>query len=259
AHGIDVPIIACAGQGELHGAGGDAHGVVPTVNLYPADDSTTFDAETRYYSAELEQRELPLMVTETNRLHRTLRREILAGARLVAPYLQTSGFNHLVRPSAGNWGDPGNLMTYDYDFGGYISPDGRRRPEYDEAIRLTATLEAWGERLATARPVPLSATPLTGMKTRGAPARAGRGPTGRRRPEYDAAIRLTATLGAWGERLATARPVPLSATPLTGMKTGGALALEGGGLIVGPAEVEGLDTAVRLRPTAGTIEGDAID
>ena len=205
AHGIDVPIIACAGQGELHGAGGDAHGVVPTVNLYPADDSTTFDAETRYYSAELEQRELPLMVTETNRLHRTLRREILAGARLVAPYLQTSGFNHLVRPSAGNWGDPGNLMTYDYDFGGYISPDGRRRPEYDEAIRLTATLEAWGERLATAR------------------------------------------------------PVPLSATPLTGMKTGGALALEGGGLIVGPAEVEGLDTAVRLRPTAGTIEGDAID
>src|SRR5699024_8811855 len=100
-------------------------------------------------------------------------------------------------------GRPRNLMTYDYDFGGSISPDGRRRPEYDEAIRLTATLEAWGERLATAR------------------------------------------------------PVPLSATPLTGMKTGGALALEGGGLIVGPAEVEGLDTAVRLRPTAGTIEGDA--
>src|SRR5699024_5444217 len=91
------------------------------------------------------------------------------------PYLQTSGFNHLVRPSAGNWGDPGNLMTYDYDFGGYISPDGRRRPEYDEAIRLTATLEAWGERLATARPVPLSATPLTGMKTGGALALEGGG------------------------------------------------------------------------------------
>src|SRR5699024_12680268 len=63
--------------------------------------------------------------------------------------------------------------------------------------------------------------------------------------EYDEAIRLTATLEAWGERLATARPVPLSANPLTGMKTGGALALEGGGLIVGPAEVEGLDTADR--------------
>src|SRR5690625_5594064 len=57
AHGIVVPIIACAGQGELHGAGGDAHGVVPPGNLYPADDSTTLDAGTRYYSAELEQRE----------------------------------------------------------------------------------------------------------------------------------------------------------------------------------------------------------
>src|SRR5699024_11188810 len=62
-----------------------------------------------------------------------------------------------------------------------------------------------------------------------------------------------------GERLATARPVPLSATPLTGMKTGGALAQEGGGLIGGPPEVEGLDPAVRLRPTAGAIEGGPID
>src|SRR5699024_11662930 len=134
---------------------------------------------------------------------RSQRPGILAAARLVDPSLQTSASNHRVRPSAGNWCDPGNLLTCAYDFGGYTSPDGGRRPECDEAIRLTATLEAWGERLATAR------------------------------------------------------PVPLSATPLTGMKTGGALALEGGGLIVGPAEVEGLDTAVRLRPTAGTIEGDA--
>lgn len=138
-HGIEVPIIGCAGQGDLAGATGDADGVVPTVNLYPDDASTTFDHETRHYAGVLAGRDLPLMVTETNRVHRTLRREILAGARLVAPYLQTSGFDHLVLPSAGNWGDPGNLMTHDYDFGGYISPDGRRRPEYDEAIALAAT------------------------------------------------------------------------------------------------------------------------
>lgn len=202
SHGIDVPIIACAGQGELSGATGDAAGVVPTVNLYPPDSSTTFDEETRYYFEELESRGLPLMVTETNRLHRTLRREILAGSRLVAPYLQTSGFNHLVLPSAGNWGDPGNLMTHDYDFGGYISADGQRRPEYDEAIRLSRTLDAWGPRLATARPVPLS----------------------------DIDVR--------------------------GIDAGGALALDGGGHIVGPAEVHGRDATVTLPPAD---PGDALE
>src|SRR5699024_274642 len=88
-HGIEVPLIACAGQGDLAGASGDVDGVVPTVNLYPDDASTTFDEETRRYADVAAQRDLPLMVTETNRLHRTLRREILAGARLVAPYLQT--------------------------------------------------------------------------------------------------------------------------------------------------------------------------
>ena len=199
-HGIEVPLIACAGQGDLAGASGDVDGVVPTVNLYPDDASTTFDEETRRYAGVVAQRDLPLMVTETNRLHRTLRREILAGARLVAPYLQTSGFDHLVLPSAGNWGDPGNLMTHDYDFDGYISPDGRRRPEYDEAIALAATLEAWGERLATAS------------------------------------------------------PVPLSAVPVDGIAVGGALALEGGGHVVGPAETDGLARRVTLRSAtlAGT-------
>ena len=201
-HGIEVPIIGCAGQGDLAGASGDADGVVPTVNLYPDDASATFDDEARHYADVLAARDLPLLVTETNRAHLTLRREILAGARLVAPYLQTSGFDHLVLPSAGNWGDPGNLMTHDYDFGGYISPDGRRRPEYDEAIALAATLDAWGERLATARPVPL--------------AEAG----------------------------------------LEGAISGGALALEGGGHLVGPAELEGLERPVRLRAAAPAGAGE---
>lgn len=192
AHGIDVPLIACAGQGELAGASGDAPGTVPTVNLYPDDAAASFDEETRRYAQMLAERGLPLMVTETNRAHRTLRREILAGARLVAPYLQASGFDHLVLPSAGNWGDPGNLMTHDYDFGGCISPDGRRMPEYDEAVALGATLAAWGERLATARSQPL--------------------PTDR----------------------------------IDGIATGGALALDGGGILLGPAELIGLDTPVRV-------------
>lgn len=204
AHGIEVPLIACAGQGDLAGASGDAVGVVPTVNLYPDDTSVTFDQEARYYAGVLGDRGLPLMVTETNRIHRTLRREILAGARLVAPYLQTSGFDHLVLPSAGNWGTPGNLMTHDYDFGGYLSPDGRRRPEYDEAIALAATLEAWGERLATATPAP-----LTDVRVDGAAA-------------------------------------------------GGALALAGGGHLVGPAELDGLERVITLRDATGRESVEAL-
>ncbi|NMA77966.1 MAG: beta-galactosidase [Actinomycetales bacterium] len=204
-HGIEVPIIACAGQGELRGASGDAEGVIPTVNLYPSDTSRTFDEEARYYTDVLAARNLPLMVTETNRMHRTLRREILAGARLVAPYLQTSGFDHLVLPSAGNWGDPGNLMTHDYDFGGYISPDGRRRPEYDEAIALARTL------------------------------------------------------AAWGERLATATPVGLGQAPIEGAQAGGALALDGGGFLLGPADLDGTGTVVRLHPASRTGTDGPVD
>src|SRR5699024_3063501 len=66
-------------------------------------------------------------------------------------------------------------------------------------------------------------------------------------PEYDEAIALAATLEAWGERLATASPVPLSAVPVDGIAVGGALALEGGGHVVGPAETDGLARRVTLR------------
>jgi beta-galactosidase len=194
-NGIDVPIIACAGQGDAVAATGRADGVLPTYNLYPDDASAFFEPEVRHYDALTRAQDLPLMVTETNRLHRTLRREILGGARLVAPYLQVGGFDHLVAPSAGNWGDPGSLMTHDYDFGGYVTPDGRRTPEFVEARRLARTLEAWGERLATARPVPL-------------------------------------------EHLG-----------LRGTGSGGALALDGGGAIVGHAELAGTDTVASVGDT----------
>jgi beta-galactosidase len=34
AHGITVPLIACAGQGDLYRASGYAEGVLPSVNIY---------------------------------------------------------------------------------------------------------------------------------------------------------------------------------------------------------------------------------
>src|SRR5699024_11231278 len=49
------------------------------------------------------------------------------------------------------------------------------------------------------------------------------------------------------ERLPAVSPVPLSAVPVDGIVVGGALALEGGGHVVGPAETDGLARRVTLR------------
>ncbi len=152
AHGIDVPLIACAGQGDLFGATGDVEGVVPACNFYPNDDSPFIEEEVRRYAALLADRGLPLLITETNRRHRTLRRLLASGASLIAPYLQSSGWNFGYTPSSGNWGKPGNFMSHGYDFGGYVSSTGAERPEYAEAQLLARVLDALGPRLALATP-----------------------------------------------------------------------------------------------------------
>ena len=107
--GITVPVIACAGQGDLSAATGGVPGVVPAANFYPDDASPDIEAEVLAYQRELAARGLPLLVTETNRLHLTLRRELLAGARLIAPYLQSSGWNFGLNPSARQLGEPREL------------------------------------------------------------------------------------------------------------------------------------------------------
>lgn len=149
-HGITVPLIACAGQGDIAGATGDVPGIIAACNFYPDDDSPHIEEEVRRYAALLAERDLPLLVTETNRRHRTLRRLLASGASLIAPYLQSSGWNFGYTPSAGNWGDPGNFMSHDYDFGGYVSPTGAERPEYAEAQVLARVLGALESRLALA-------------------------------------------------------------------------------------------------------------
>ncbi|KUO05305.1 beta-galactosidase [Streptomyces caeruleatus] len=149
-HGITVPLIACSGQGDLAGATGEADGVVPACNFYPDDDSPDIEAEVRRYAALVAERGVPLLVTETNRRHRTLRRLLASGAKLIAPYLQSSGWNFGYTPSSGNWGRPGNFMSHGYDFGGYVTSTGLERPEYAEAQVLARVVETWGPRLALA-------------------------------------------------------------------------------------------------------------
>ncbi|MER5573553.1 beta-galactosidase [Streptomyces massasporeus] len=159
-HGITVPLIACSGQGDLEGATGNVPGVVPACNFYPDDDSPHIEPEVRRYAELLAERDLPLLITETNRRHRTLRRLLASGASLIAPYLQSSGWNFGYTPSAGNWGRPGNLMSHGYDFGGYVSSTGAERPEYAEAQILARVIDTLGARLALATPT-VPHTPVT--------------------------------------------------------------------------------------------------
>ncbi|WP_329263236.1 beta-galactosidase [Streptomyces pseudovenezuelae] len=149
-HGITVPLIACSGQGDIEGATGDVAGVIPACNFYPDDDSPDIEPEVRRYAQVLADRDLPLLITETNRRHRTLRRLLASGASLIAPYLQSSGWNFGYTPSTGNWGNPGNFMSHGYDFGGYVSSTGAERPEYAQAQLLARVIDTLGSRLARA-------------------------------------------------------------------------------------------------------------
>jgi hypothetical protein len=151
-HGIDVPLIACVGQGDIQRASGEAADVVPTVNLYPDDGSTDVEKHTAYYFRALHERGLPLLVPETNRLHRTLKRMLVSGVRLLGPYLQSSGWNPAYGTSVNNWGDLLAFMTHDYDFGGMVASDGSARPDAQEARILAGVVEALGPRLAGGAP-----------------------------------------------------------------------------------------------------------
>jgi beta-galactosidase len=153
--GVTVPIIACAGQGDLRGAGFGAPGVHPAFNIYPDDMSADVDKHVRYHRRVLDRENEPFIVTETNRWHRTIGRAIGNGVRLVGPYLQASGQDLAAGSTFGtsvtNWGPtdaPETFLTSDYDFGGTIDPSGAERADAARARRLSAIISALSVRLA---------------------------------------------------------------------------------------------------------------
>ena len=152
AEGIGVPLIACAGQGDLYRASGYADGVVPTCNFYPDDTQPDFEEKVRVYQQRLSKLDYPLLVTETNRSHYLLRRLLVSGAKLLGPYLQVSGTDFGFTNAANNWGDPLAMLTSDYDFGGMISPEGHLRPEIHEGRMLGRLISTYGTGLASGTP-----------------------------------------------------------------------------------------------------------
>ena len=152
SHGILVPTITCAGEGDIARSNGNVDGVVPAVNLYPDDNGTAVEDSTSHYARLLHERGYPLIITESNRLHRTIRRMIVSGARFVGPYLQASSWNYDLCTATNSWGTPYAFMASDYDFGGVIAPDGTERPDAQEARILSQVLAALGPRLAASTP-----------------------------------------------------------------------------------------------------------
>jgi beta-galactosidase len=162
-HGITVPLIACSGQGDIPGATGNVEGVVPTCNMYFDARDPLLEPRVRYYAKTLRERSFPLCITETNRSHTDLRRLLAGGAKLLGPYLQTSGTEFGFTTSVTNWGDPLSFMTSHYDFGGMITPAGKVRPDGREALVFSKMIRALGSALALSESVDAPPQPVHGV------------------------------------------------------------------------------------------------
>ncbi|XEC93582.1 beta-galactosidase [Paenibacillus tarimensis] len=156
-YGIQVPLIACAGQGGLIQASGLAKDVIPTCNFYPDRLDSDLEEKVLHYHTVIGEMGYPLLVTETNRDHFLLRRLLSCGTKLLGPYLQVSGTDFGFTNSTNNWGAPLAFLTSDYDFAGMVSPEGHLREEASEARLLGRLIAAYGSALAESQPV----VPLT--------------------------------------------------------------------------------------------------
>ncbi|HET6487917.1 MAG TPA: beta-galactosidase, partial [Spirochaetia bacterium] len=150
--GITVPVFGCAGQGSAERATGFAPGVEVTFNLYPSAADPHFDQGCRLAAAALRSVDRPLLVTETNREHAVLRRELANGTKLLGAYNQVAGSNFGFTASINNLGKPSPLsfIASDYNFRSMVDAAGEYGPEAAEGRLLGALIETLGESLACA-------------------------------------------------------------------------------------------------------------
>ena len=149
-NGITVPLFACAGQGDIKRSGGLTKGVIPSYNFYPSLTDETFDHTLSQYAAFLKEKGLPFLISETDRKHSVLKREMLAGAKLLGAYNQVGGSNFAYYQSVNNWGTPLSLICTLYDFDGMIDNLGHCTKEADEALLLSEMIGLYGRKLAAA-------------------------------------------------------------------------------------------------------------
>jgi beta-galactosidase len=149
-HGIDVPCIACAGQGDLYGAWAQVEGIIPAMNLYLDSKLPDMEQELEYYYKQLQDMDVPLLVTETGREHFLLRRLLSSGAKLLGSYNQVAGTNFGFTNSVNNWGCPVAFLTSNYDFKSLVNSFGEISEEIYEARLLSGFIKSMGQSLAGA-------------------------------------------------------------------------------------------------------------
>ena len=150
--GVKVPLFACAGQKDIVRAGGTAKDVVGTYNFYPNSSDPTFDGLCAHYYDVAADLGIPLLVTETNRDHFLLRRQLACGAKLLGAYNQVAGSNFGFTMAVNNWGKPLSYISTKYDFGSLITSLGEYNSEVGAARELGLLIKAFGEELAAALP-----------------------------------------------------------------------------------------------------------
>ena len=153
-HGVSVPYFACAGQKDIIRAGGTAEGVIGTYNFYPDSRDSKFVVLCKHYYGVTQKLGIPLLVTETNRDHFLLRRQLACGAKLLGAYNQVAGSNFGFTSAVNNWGKPEPLsyISTKYDFGSLITSIGEYNNEVGAARELGLLIKAFGEELAMSQP-----------------------------------------------------------------------------------------------------------
>lgn len=131
---FDIPIIACAGQGDVSGATAYIEDVVPALNVYVGNYERKFACVINHVKKLCSKLNSPLLVTETDRDITMIRMLFGVGAALIAPYNQVGGSNYDYYNGVSNWGKPNAFMTSDYDFDSLVKPDGEYGIGEGEAI-----------------------------------------------------------------------------------------------------------------------------
>lgn len=152
---IRVPLFYCCGQNDMLRGGGLTPGLYTAFNVYAAGDNENLEQRVAHLYDSVQERDMPLLVTETNREHGYLKRLLACGAKLISPYNQTAGSTMDYYNGISNWGtdeEPTAFMTSDYDFKSMIGSAGEVNGEFMEARLLSGLIGTLGEDLAKAVP-----------------------------------------------------------------------------------------------------------
>lgn len=153
--GIGVPLFYCCGQNDLLRSGGLTPGLYTSFNVYSDGNSPVVEERLLHLYSSVSDRNMPLLITETNREHNYLKRLFACGAKLLGPYNQTAGTTTGWYNGITNWGTNWPhiaLMASDYDFCSMIGSAGEVNEQFYESRLLAGLIRSFPEAFRNAVP-----------------------------------------------------------------------------------------------------------